>query len=98
MVLAGRRSAGEHEAIAELDLVPLAEECQEFRQGHVLRRASEEPCAGTEFARYDVSQRPGRNALRVFGDEFDDFMSVDLFGGHGDSLRLARQRGTERKC
>jgi hypothetical protein len=30
MVLASRRSAGENEAVAELDLVPFAEEGQEF--------------------------------------------------------------------
>ncbi len=65
MVLAHRRSTGKNEAVAELDLVPLAEECQEFRQGHVLRRAGEEPCAGPEFARHDVGQRPGRDALRA---------------------------------
>jgi hypothetical protein len=96
MVLAGRRSAGKDEAIAELDLVPLAKECQELWQGHVFRRAGEEPCAGPEFARHDVCERRGRDALRVFGDEFHDFVPVDLFGGHVGSLPPAWRRGTER--
>ena len=86
------------EAVAELHLVPLGEEGQEFRQGHVLRRAGAEPCACPEFARHDVSKRPGRDALRVFGDEFDDFVPVGLFGGHAGSLPPARPHGTERKC
>jgi len=96
MVLARRRFTGENEAVAELDLVPLAEECQEFWQRHVFRRAGEEPCTGPKFSRHDVSQRRGRDALWVFGNEFDDFMPVDLFCGHVGSLPPALRRGTER--
>ena len=96
MVLARRRFTGENEAVAELDLVPLAEECQEFRQGHVLRRTGEEPCAGPKFARHDVREHPGHDALRVFGDKFDDFVPVDLFGDHAASLPDAWRLGTER--
>ena len=98
MVLAGWRSTGENEAVAELNLVPLAEECQEFRESHVLRRAGVEPGTGPEFARHDVGERPGCDALRIFGDERNDFMPVNLFGGHAGSLPPARRRGTERKC
>jgi len=97
MVRAGRRSTGKHEAVAELDLVPLSKECQEFKQGYILRRAGEEPCASPKFARHNVRERPDRNTFRVFGDEFDDFMPVDLVGGHARSLPPARRRGTERK-
>jgi len=97
MVLAGRRSAGEDDAVTEVDLAALGEECQEFWQEHVLCRAGEEPCGGPKFARHDVSQRPGRDALLVFGDEFDDFMPVDLFGGHARSLPSALRGRTERK-
>jgi len=97
VVGAGWRSAGENEAVAELHFVPLTEECQEFWQGHVLGRAGEKPCAGPKFARHDFGQHPGRDAFRVFGDEFDDFMPVDLFGAHAGSLPPAKLRGTERK-
>ena len=37
VVTAGWRPAGENKAVAEQHLVPLAEKCQEFWQGHVLR-------------------------------------------------------------
>ena len=97
VVAAGWRSAGENEAVAELHFVPFTEKRQEFWQGHVLGRAGEEPDTGPEFARHDVGERPGRDAFRVFGDEFDDFMPVDLFGGHAGSLPPAKRWGTERK-
>ena len=97
VVGAGWRSAGENEAVAELHFVAFTEECQEFWQGHVLRRAGEKPCAGPKFARHDFGQRPARDALWVFGDKFDDFMPVDLFGAHAGSLPPAKRWGTERK-
>ena len=98
MVLAGRRAAGKNQAATELNFIPRTEKCQEFWQGHVLRRTGEVPCTGAKFLRCDVCERPGRDALRVFGDEFDDFVPVNLFGGHADSLPPAWRRGTEQKC
>ena len=97
VVGAGWRSAGENEAVAELHFVPLTEECQEFWQGHVPGRAGEEPDTGPKFARHDVGERPGRDAFRVFGDEFDDFMPVDLFGAHGGRFTARQAVGDRTK-
>lgn len=82
VVIAGRRPTGENEAVAKLDLVAFTEEGQEFLKRQALRRAGEEPSVGPEFLRHLVCERSGRDALRVFGDERHDFVSVDLFGGH----------------
>jgi len=82
VVITGRGSTGENEAVAKLDLVAFAEECQELLKGQIFRRTGEEPCLGPEFLRHHVCERSGRDTLRIFGDERHDFVSVDLFGGH----------------